>query len=44
MSSLENITSEAVTCLAFTDSYTKKSGKYTFREVFELFPERDAIC
>uniref|UniRef100_A0A336MCQ5 CSON009628 protein n=1 Tax=Culicoides sonorensis TaxID=179676 RepID=A0A336MCQ5_CULSO len=25
MSSLENITSEAVTCLAFTDSYTKKS-------------------
>lgn len=27
MSSLENITSEAVTCLAFVDSYTKKSGK-----------------
>jgi hypothetical protein len=27
MSSLENITSESVTCLAFADSYTKKSGK-----------------
>ncbi|XP_055843142.1 syntaxin-binding protein 5 isoform X7 [Episyrphus balteatus] len=25
MSSLENITSESITCLAFTDSYTKKS-------------------
>jgi hypothetical protein len=30
MSSLENITSEAVQCLAFADSYTKKSGEYTF--------------
>jgi hypothetical protein len=30
MSSLENITSESVTCLAFVDSYTKKSGKLTF--------------
>ncbi|XP_037918905.1 syntaxin-binding protein 5 isoform X3 [Hermetia illucens] len=29
MSSLENITSEAVTCLAFTDSYTKKSESST---------------
>lgn len=28
MSSLENINSESVTCLAFTDSYTKKSGKF----------------
>lgn len=28
MSSLENITSEAVQCLAFADSYTKKSGQY----------------
>ena len=28
MSSLENISSEAVTCLAFVDSYTKKSGKF----------------
>lgn len=27
MSSLENITSEAIQCLAFADSYTKKSGK-----------------
>lgn len=27
MSSLENISTESVTCLAFTDSYTKKSGK-----------------
>lgn len=26
MSSLENVLSEAVTCLAFADSYTKKSG------------------
>lgn len=26
MSSLENITSEAVQCLAFVDSYTKRSG------------------
>lgn len=29
MSSLENISTESVTCLAFADSYTKKSGKYT---------------
>ena len=29
MSSLENISSESVTCLAFVDSYTKKSGKLT---------------
>ncbi|KAL5276169.1 STXBP5 family protein [Megaselia abdita] len=29
MSSLENITSEAVTCLAFSDSYTKKSDPLT---------------
>lgn len=40
MSSLENITSEAVTCLAFSDSYTKKSGKFLisrfFREVSQL--------
>jgi hypothetical protein len=28
MSSLENITSEAIQCLAFADSYTKKSGKF----------------
>lgn len=28
MSSLENISTESVTCLAFADSYTKKSGKY----------------
>lgn len=28
MSSLENISTESVTCLAFTDSYTKKSGKF----------------
>ena len=27
MSSLENIASESVTCLAFADCYTKKSGK-----------------
>lgn len=27
MSSLENISTESVTCLAFADSYTKKSGK-----------------
>lgn len=26
MSSLENITSEAIQCLAFVDSYTKRSG------------------
>lgn len=26
MSSLENISSEAVQCLAFADSYTKKTG------------------
>jgi hypothetical protein len=31
MSSLENITSEAVTCLAFVDSYTKKSGKQALK-------------
>lgn len=29
MSSLENISTESVTCLAFADSYTKKSGKYS---------------
>lgn len=28
MSSLENISSEAIQCLAFADSYTKKSGKF----------------
>lgn len=27
MSSLENISTESVTCLTFADSYTKKSGK-----------------
>lgn len=27
MCSLENVSSESVTCLAFADSYTKKSGK-----------------
>jgi len=27
MSSLENISSEAIQCIAFADSYTKKSGK-----------------
>jgi hypothetical protein len=27
MSSLENISAEAIQCLAFADSYTKKSGK-----------------
>ena len=27
MSSLENISTEAIQCLAFADSYTKKSGK-----------------
>lgn len=35
MSSLENITSESVTCLAFADSYTKKSGKI---QRLTLFP------
>lgn len=30
MSSLENISSEAIQCLAFADSYTKKSGKFIF--------------
>lgn len=30
MSSLENISSEAIVCLAFADSYTKKSGKFIF--------------
>lgn len=29
MSSLENISAEAIQCLAFADSYTKKAGKYT---------------
>jgi len=28
MSSLENISTEAIQCLAFADSYTKKSGKF----------------
>lgn len=27
MSSLENISAEAIQCLSFADSYTKKSGK-----------------
>lgn len=31
MSSLENISSEAVTCLAFVDSYTKKSGEFCYK-------------
>lgn len=30
MSSLENISTESVTCLAFADSYTKKSGLYSY--------------
>lgn len=30
MSSLENVSSESVTCLAFADSYTKKSGIYIY--------------
>lgn len=30
MSSLENISSEAIQCLAFADSYTKKSDPSTF--------------
>lgn len=30
MSSLENISSEAIQCLAFADSYTKKSDPLTF--------------
>jgi hypothetical protein len=30
MSSLENISAEAIQCLAFADSYTKKSGKFIF--------------
>jgi len=29
MSSLENITTETISCLTFADSYTKKSGMYT---------------
>jgi hypothetical protein len=37
MSSLENITSEAVTCLAFVDSYTKKSGKFTKQCIGAIF-------
>lgn len=49
MSSLENITSESVTCLAFVDSYTKKSGKFlTFFFYFFifilLFAKLHAIC
>lgn len=32
MSSLENVSSESVTCLAFADSYTKKSGKKILRK------------
>lgn len=28
MSSLENISAEAIQCLAFADSYTKKAGRY----------------
>lgn len=32
MSSLENITSEAIQCLAFADSYTRRSGIYLIRE------------
>lgn len=36
MSSLENITSEAIQCLAFVDSYTKRSGK-KFDEIYYSF-------
>ena len=42
MSSLENISAEAIQCLAFADSYTKKAGKYLLRpsmnaKIFSLF-------
>lgn len=33
MSSLENVSAESVTCLAFADSYTKKSGKWLLTNV-----------
>ncbi|KPJ10095.1 Syntaxin-binding protein 5 [Papilio machaon] len=32
MSSLENISQEGIQCLAFADSYTKKSGKYIVKQ------------
>ena len=37
MSSLENISSESVTCLAFVDSYTKKSGKFDIDNLIHFF-------
>lgn len=36
MSSLENITSEAIQCLAFADSYTKRSGLKRFLPQIEV--------
>jgi hypothetical protein len=42
MSSLENISTEAIQCLAFADSYTKKSGKLilNFNELMMHLEER----
>lgn len=34
MSSLENISTETISCLTFADSYTKKSGIYDFLLIF----------
>lgn len=36
MSSLENISQEAIQCLAFADSYTKKSGQCDYRASFDF--------
>lgn len=33
MSSLENITAESIQCLAFADSYMKKTGKKCFNDI-----------